>query len=120
MLDLCASKGPTKGTGKRTTAARVNVRIGLAQRAKSVYLVRRPMRAKVMPSMWELPVTEESEAEDLFALKHSITKTNYSVQVCLAMQPPASSGGRWISRSRLQGLPLTGLARKILHRAGLL
>jgi A/G-specific adenine glycosylase len=120
VRDLCASKGATEGTAKRTPTARVNVRMALMRRNESVYLVRRPMGAKLMPSMWELPVVQESGVGDLFALKHSITKTNYSIQVCLATQPPAGSGGRWISSSRLQLLPLTGLARKILNRAGVL
>src|SRR6266478_9412821 len=109
VRDLCASKGAIKGTVKRTPAARVNVRMALMQRNESVYLVRRPIEAKLMPSMWELPLVQQPRTENLFALKHSITKTNYSIQVCLATQPPAGSGGRWISRNRLQGLPLTGL-----------
>jgi hypothetical protein len=33
---------------------------------------------------------------------------------------PQKGSGRWMSRSRLASLPLTGLARKILQRAELL
>jgi hypothetical protein len=69
--------------------------------------------------MWELPSGKKS-GEDLFALKHCIMNTTYSVRVHLAKTPPSRSAGRWISHERLNDLPLTGLARKILHRAGIL
>jgi adenine-specific DNA glycosylase len=116
---LCASKGPGASVGGKKTAARVRLRLTVALRKKSVYLVRRARSASVMPSMWELPIANQRGGE-LFALKHSIMNTNYSVHVNLAEHHSALSHGRWISHQGLEGLPLTGLARKILHRAGIL
>src|SRR5437868_8892108 len=120
VRSLCASKGPHARAARSQPAARVSLRCALPLRNGSVYLVRRPESASIMPSMWELPPAGTKSGEKLFALKHSIMKTNYSVQVGLTKQPPAGSRGRWISHGRLNSLALTGLARKILHRAGIL
>jgi A/G-specific adenine glycosylase len=117
---LCASKGSRASARGNKPATRVRVRVALSIRQKSVYLVRRPASASVMPLMWELPASKKKSGEELFALKHSIMNTNYSIQVCVAMKPPAGVRGRWISQAQAAELPLTGLARKILHRAGVL
>jgi A/G-specific adenine glycosylase len=92
----------------------------LAQRRRSVYLVRRAARAKVMPGMWELPRLPLPPAgrEPLFRVKHSITVTDYDVAVFDAAGKPG--GGRWVALQRLPELPLTGLARKVLRRARLI
>ena len=82
-----------------------------------------------MPGMLELPpLSQETVAgrEPLLRVRHSITNTNYYVQVF------ASRGVRdkkirqalvgreesleWVRTSRLGSLPLTGLARKALQR----
>jgi len=55
----------------------------------------------------------------LFTVKHSITVTDYTVQVWRCPLPEASSG-KWIPLSRLPKLAITGLARKILRKVGLL
>jgi A/G-specific adenine glycosylase len=92
----------------------------LAQRRRSVYLVRRDSRAKVMPGMWELPrlPLPPSRREPLFRLKHSITVTDYDIAVFDAAGKPG--GGRWVALQRIPQLPLTGLARKVLRRARLI
>jgi A/G-specific adenine glycosylase len=51
-----------------------------------------------------------------FKLRHSITVTNYVVHVVLGAAP-SEIVGRWMPKSRVIGLPLTGLARKILREA---
>ena len=75
-----------------------------------------------------------SKAEICFKLKHSITVTDYTVRVWRRTAPDriapdqvvldrvTSNGGagEWIAVRRLQKLAMTGLARKILRRAGLL
>ena len=68
-----------------------------------------------MPGMWELPRID-STRKPLFTLKHSITNTNYDVRVISA----ANADGTPVKRSRAPELPLTGLARKILSRAGVI
>jgi A/G-specific adenine glycosylase len=120
VQELCVSKGNRGSAKKEKPATRVDLRFALVLRQEGVYLLRRPRSAKLMPSMWELPIANGESGGDLFALKHSITKTNYSIRVCLPKQPPPGPPGQWVSHNRLAELPLTGLARKILHRAGIL
>jgi A/G-specific adenine glycosylase len=117
---FCATKGAHARSTREKPAARVSVRVLLSARKGSVYLVRRRKSASVMPAMWELPIARKKSGEELFALKHSVMNTTYSVQVQLAKHPPTGASGRWISHERLDTVPLTGLARKILHRAGIL
>jgi len=54
-----------------------------------------------------------------FTLRHSITVTDYTVKV---QRIAARSGvrGKWIAVDRVERLPLTGLALKILRRADLI
>jgi len=90
----------------------------LARRADSVLLTQRASTDSLMPAMWELPqVTPRESDEELFSLRHSITITNYTVRV---LAPRGSLTGRWIKNSRLRTLPLTGLTKKILRRAGII
>jgi len=117
---LCPSKGSRARATREKQARRVSLRMLLPVRRKSVYLVRRPSSAGIMPLMWELPAAKKISGETIFSLKHSITNTNYSIVVFLAEKAPAASRGRWIACARLAELPLTGLARKILRRAGFL
>jgi len=68
--------------------------------------------------MWELPQVSSRESDkQLFSLRHSITTTNYTVRV---VARSGSSRGTWVKNSRLRNLPLTGLTKKILHRAGII
>ena len=70
-----------------------------------------------MPGMWELPEASEPHGtQPLFTLRHSITVTDYRVDV-LGGTAIDHASGRWIPNSRLKKLPLTGLARKILRTA---
>jgi hypothetical protein len=52
----------------------------------------------------------------LFTVKHSITVTDYTVQVWRSAAP-AEGRGEWIAVERLGRVALTGLARKILRKA---
>jgi len=105
-----------------------------------VLLERRPANAVVMPAMFELPRVPIDAVEGLepaLRIRHSITNTNYYVQVysprrlapagggrhpggtvnALRSAVPADSGDlQWVRAARLSGMPLTGLARKILQR----
>jgi A/G-specific adenine glycosylase len=63
----------------------------------------------------------ESDPRLWFTVRHSITVTDYTVRVW-RMRMTAQSGlrGEWFALDRLPRVALTGLARKILRKAGLL
>ena len=94
-----------------------------------VLLSQRPALATVMPGMWELPEIFAEEFGSKGAevtLRHAIMQTNYVVHVH-ALEAAAQAKFRddkdevkWINLDALSSLPLTGLARKILRRVGLL
>ena len=71
-----------------------------------------------MPGMWELPqVDVRAQHKLLFSVRHSITLTDYRVQV---LSGAGDLPGTWIKNSSLPALPLTGLTKKILRRAGVI
>jgi len=82
-----------------------------------VRLVRRADDDSLLPGMWELPQVDDVETSDepLFTVRHSITVTDYVVTV-VTPENSAASHGTWVRISRLPGIPLTGLAKKILRR----
>ncbi len=55
----------------------------------------------------------------LFTVKHSITVTDYTVLVWRSAEP-ANVRGEWVAVERLGRVALTGLARKILRKAGVM
>jgi A/G-specific adenine glycosylase len=94
-----------------------------------VLLERRAEDASLMPGMYELPPLPEevlAKREPILRLRHSITNTNYYVQIFAPRSPrdrtlrravPAAKDDlHWIRAGRLGSLPLTGLARKALQR----
>jgi A/G-specific adenine glycosylase len=97
----------------------------LAQKNDAVLLVRRSADASLMAGMWELPELSAEQVNGdapFLRLRHSITDTDYRVAVfAVGENHPRSSAtdARWFTRKQCERLPLTGLARKILGRAGL-
>jgi A/G-specific adenine glycosylase len=94
-----------------------------------VLLHRRAADSSLMAGMLELPPLPEDAVtgrEPLLRVRHSITNTNYYVQVFAARSPRDKTlmkalMGRdealeWVRTTRLAGQPLTGLARKVLQR----
>jgi A/G-specific adenine glycosylase len=94
-----------------------------------VLLQRRAENASLMPGMYELPLLPEEaleKREPILRLRHSITNTNYYVQIFAPRSPrdralrravPAAKDDlHWMRAGRLGSLPLTGLARKTLQR----
>ncbi len=94
-----------------------------------VLLQLRAEDASLMPGMYELPPLPQDAVqgrEPLLRLRHAITNTNYYVQVYAASGPQdrglrravpaAKSDLQWVLTKRLNSLPLTGLARKVLQR----
>ncbi len=87
-----------------------------------VFLTRRSPDMSLMPCMWELPELRQVKRNQtpVFTLRHSITVTDYTVQVWREATPAASDGGKWIPARSVERLPLTGLALKILRKAEVL
>jgi A/G-specific adenine glycosylase len=87
----------------------------------AVFLVQRALGASLMAGMWELPEIARSgnHAKPVFAVRHSITVTDYTVRVWRAAAPE-SAPGKWIPVARLRRVALTGLARKVLRKAELM
>jgi A/G-specific adenine glycosylase len=111
---LCTTRGelPAKPVAERR---RARVAYALPLRKAAVYLKQRDAAERLMPGMWELPqVTPNGHAPE-FTVRHSITVTDYTVDVFRANG--AWTNGRWVKFSDVLSLPLTGLTRKILRRA---
>jgi len=114
IAHACATRGELP---RATSVARLKrtSAYALARRNGAVRLVRRASSERVLPGMWELPPCSPNGAPPVMRLRHSITNTDYAVAVFAA---PARTG-KWVPVNSLQALPLTGLTRKILKRAGL-
>ena len=117
---FCAARGALQTKPTKSRQRKRKIYFGLARRDGHVLLLQRDKKESLMPGMWELPeFSPPSRARRLLSLRHSITITDYQVEVMEL--PTAEKGtGHWIALSRLASLPLTGLARKILQRAELL
>jgi A/G-specific adenine glycosylase len=94
-----------------------------------VLLERRSNDASLMAGMFELPplpIDAIQSREPMLRVRHSITNTNYYVQVFAPRGrsdrglrravPAARADLQWVRTNRLLSMPLTGLARKILQR----
>ena len=129
---MCRTRGehvtPPRAAQKSRPAAYL---LSLRKRGTvtEVLLERRADDASLMAGMYELPPLPQDAVqgrEPLLRVRHAITNTNYYVQVFAASGPqdrglrravPAAKGDlEWVRTSRLGGVPLTGLARKVLQR----
>ena len=111
----CNSRGSFSKIGNRNRQRKRTVCYILNVRDGSVFLVKRPAEATLMPGMWELPETTNSTDVPAFTLRHSITVTDYAVRVVTKSIKATKSSGEWVKNNRARTLPLTGLARKILR-----
>jgi A/G-specific adenine glycosylase len=117
VSDLCATRGELQRKIKATRQTKRHIHYILACRNGTIFLVQRSKTATLMPGMWELPETSANETvEEWLTVRHSITVTDYVVRV-LRSAAPKDLNGRWVRKSRVTALPLTGLARKILRAA---
>lgn len=120
VIQLCGSRGnlakPSTGIRRKR-----EVHYALNQRDGKLLLVQRPSHGSLMPGMWELPeiLSPNGEHPIDFSVRHSITTTDYTVRVTSGPAPDGQ-GSKWVQKARLQRLPLTGLTRKILRRAGVI
>jgi A/G-specific adenine glycosylase len=114
---FCCTRGRQPSVAKAPRQIKREIACVLARRNGSVLLVQRPATEQLMPGMWELPqVAPQASDEELFFVRHSITVTDYKVQVV------SRDGveGIWVRRKRLEKLPITGLTKKILRRADII
>jgi A/G-specific adenine glycosylase len=147
VVELCATRGELSGAVKSARQRKREIHYALDCRDDAVFLVQRARDARLMAGMWELPevsgpsgakapstgagkiaalkalrhpkATRSDSSESYFTLKHSITVTDYTVRVWRA-SAPAAICGEWFAAERLGRVALTGLARKILRKAGVL
>ncbi len=120
VVGLCATRGELAPIRKAARQERREIHYALDFRDGDVFLVRRARDASLMAGMWELPeMAREWEDGPAFTLRHSVTRTDYTVRV---WRDAASSRefGKWVPIKRLDKVALTGLARKILRKAGML
>ncbi len=110
----CVSKGAARPPSPDVRRKKELV-YSVARRRNSVLLVQRGVGESLMAGMWELPPAEHDLSKPLLKVKHSITNTDYSVTV-IAASETAVPGGTWVSLAKVDLLPLTGLARKILRK----
>lgn len=133
---FCETRGE-HGTSPRAKLRSREVAFLLSIRKHSVttqvLLAKRPAEASLMPGMYELPPlpldvvgNELSHREPLLRVRHAITNTNYYARIYAPLGPGdrtlrkaiplAKADLHWVNTSALGGVPLTGLARKVLQR----
>jgi A/G-specific adenine glycosylase len=132
VYELCRTRGehvtaPRKRQNSRPVAYLLTTRKHGA--ATEVLLERRAADASLMAGMLELPplpLDSVEGREPLLTVRHSITNTNYYVSVygetngeLRQAVPAALSDLDWYGVLKVGGLPLTGLARKVLKRVNL-
>ena len=121
VAELCATRGELPVAELAPRQHKREIHFGLARRDGEVFLVQRGKDASLMAGMWELPeiACPSLDAKPQLSLRHSITVTDYAVRV-IEMSGPNGFAGKWVPVARLEWLPLTGLARKILRRVEIL
>jgi A/G-specific adenine glycosylase len=95
---------------------------------RQILLEQRTTSDTVMPGMWQLPFLREAVAahERKMTMRHAIMQVNYVVHVRNVKEDEVKSrtvtGNKlcWVSLDKAAEMALTGLARKVLTRAGLL
>jgi A/G-specific adenine glycosylase len=124
VSSFCFTRGELAAGPSKARQIKRTISYVLNRRGREVFLVQREASSSLMAGMWELPEIEQSSIKRsndgiAFSLRHSITVTNYTVNV-VRKKVRQSTRGTWITSVRAQHLPLTGLARKILQADGFL
>jgi len=114
---FCGTQGRGRLRAQKKLQSKKTVFFALARRGDSILLAQRASQENLMADMWELPEVRanSSARKPLFSLRHAITVTDFTVHV--VDEAAADAGGKWVRIARIDALPLTGLARKILRRA---
>ncbi len=112
--DLPAMAGP-KRQHKREIHYALHTRTNGAGRL--AFVIQRPRDSSLMAGLWELPEIQRppSGARPILTVRHSITITDYSVNV---WEIPAQGdvAGKWVALALPSRLALTGLTRKIFRK----
>ena len=131
VQEFCETRGEHVVAPRKQMASRkihyalVKKSAGNGGNRVAVLLLQRADDASQMPGMWELPALGEPEtSEPVLRVRHSITNTNFYVEVFAVEKEkfqdtqPGRKMDRheWVVDSKLSEIPLTGLARKILMR----
>jgi A/G-specific adenine glycosylase len=140
VVELCHTRGEhvtlKREKQKSRRVAHLLALRQLGQRTE-VLLEQRSQETTLMPGMFELPPLPLNAVighPHVLRVKHSITDTNYEVEVYPHGEGDASSPDaglrkdvaaseadlHWAATTQLNMLPLTGLARKCLMRLGLM
>jgi A/G-specific adenine glycosylase len=121
MVEMCATRGELAGVGRQAPQKKREIHYALHCRNGDVLLVQRARDASLMAGMWELPEVNgpRRKGTPAFTVRHSITTTNYTVQVW-GNGVFEDIPGKMVAAHRLPKLAMTGLTRKILRRAGLM
>jgi A/G-specific adenine glycosylase len=120
LRSFCRTRGCGASGSSKPRQQKRDITHVLARRGDSILLVRRSAKQSLMPGMWEFPRASKLASSDefLFSVRHSITVTDYRVQV--VDRKRGFPNGNWVKVSRLNGLALTGLTKKILRKAGII
>jgi A/G-specific adenine glycosylase len=131
VMELCKTRGEHATLQRAAMQRRLVAHLLLVRRRAGgveVLLERRSASASLMAGMLELPPLPLDAVAGLapvLKVKHAITNTNYEVEVYddVALKGAivaARSALQWVKASELGEVPLTGLARKVLTRTGVL
>jgi A/G-specific adenine glycosylase len=123
IIESCATRGELPAAAKPASQKKCEIHYSLNLRngngrSREVFLIQRPHEAQLMAGMWELPEAGDAAcaSSPMFTLRHSITVTDYKVQVWRDA-PQLHAAGKWTPTTQLPKVALTGLARKILRKA---
>lgn len=119
----CASESRTIQNARTEQKRQRRTALLLLRRRRDMILLgRRSGRESLMPGMWELPQLKAAvpAVPATMKLSHSITTTDWTVEVFASGDPERRASLKWVQMAQLGTLPLTGLTRKILRKLKLL
>lgn len=122
VREHCASENlPVRKSALRQERVRRTASLLLGRRQGMVLLRRRSRKETLMAGMWELPSLRLAPSwPSIMRVRHSITVTDWTVEVFEVSDAQENARQQWIPVSQLGALPLTGLTRKILRKLKLL
>jgi len=132
----CVTRGEHKTRGRpRMLSKEVGCALALRNGGlpgavhREVLLEQRPETQTVMPGLWQLPALRDAAVPDAdlrMTVRHAIMQVNYYVRVRnvgeeeIAELTVSDGARRWVPLLEAGTIALSGLTRKVLHRAHLL
>jgi len=106
---------------RKRDAVKLAVELLLVEKQGRILLRQRGSHESRLAGFWELPearlLPAAARLERLGSFRHSITNSDYTIEVWSAALVKAPKGFRWIKNSTLAALPLATTARKALELA---